>query len=60
MSDVVERIMRYESGDMEQDEIISFFQELVDSGLLTQLQGSYHRMAASLAAAGRIRLEKGQ
>lgn len=54
--DVVDRIMRYESGEMEQEETVSFFQELVNSGLLRQLQGSYQRTASRLAAAGLIRL----
>lgn len=55
MSDVVDRIMRYEAGEMSEEETIVFFQELVDSGMVNKLQGSYQRTAAALAAAGHIR-----
>ena len=54
-SDVVGKIMDYEAGEMsEEEEVISFFQELVDSGLAWSLQGSYGRMAARLIDAGLV------
>ena len=43
--DMVEKIIQYENGDMSMDEIISFFQELIDSGLCWRLQCHYGRMA---------------
>lgn len=52
--DLVDRIMRYEQGDMSDDETLSFFGELVRSGLAWQLQGSYGRMAVALIKAGKL------
>ena len=53
-SDWVGKIMDYESGEMGKEETIAFFQELVDSGLVWSLQGSYGRMAARLIDAGLV------
>lgn len=51
--DLVDKIMAYEDGEMDSnEEIIAFFQELIDSGLAWSLQGSYGRMAAALIKAG--------
>ena len=44
----VNKIMKYESGDMNEDEVIDFFQELVDTGMAWTLQGSYGRTAKAL------------
>jgi len=44
----VDSIIRYESGEMDDDEVVSFFQELIDSGMAWRLQGSYGRMAQRL------------
>ena len=52
--DTVGKIIEYESGEMDDDAIIEFFQELVDSGLAWQLQGSYGRTAQSLIEAGLV------
>lgn len=52
VKDSVDKIMRYEGGEMDQDEMVEFFQELIDSGLCWQLQGHYGRTAASLIDAG--------
>lgn len=48
----IDKIMRYEDGQMDEEEMIEFFQELIDSGLAWQLQGSYGRTAAALIKAG--------
>jgi hypothetical protein len=49
----VDKIMAFESGEMNtQDEIIDFFQGLIDTGMAWQLQGSYGRAANSLIEAG--------
>jgi hypothetical protein len=54
-SDIVSKIMDYESGAMDLDEIVVFFQELYDSGILPELQGSYHRAFAHLLSNGLVR-----
>jgi hypothetical protein len=50
--DIVDKIIDYEGGEMSDDEIITFFQELINSGMAWQLQGSYGRMATRLIEAG--------
>jgi hypothetical protein len=54
MSDLVSRIIQYESEAMEDDEVFALFQELVDTGMAWQLQGSYGRMAQFLIDEGLI------
>ena len=44
----VDGIIRYESGEMNEEEVIEFFQELVDTGLAWKLQGHYGRTAKAL------------
>ena len=44
----VDKIMAFESGELDEDGIIELFQELIDSGLAWQLQGSYGRTATFL------------
>lgn len=48
----VGKIIAYEQGEMDEDETIEFFQELIDSGLAWSLQGSYGRTATALIRAG--------
>jgi hypothetical protein len=52
MDDMVTKIMRYESGEMDGDEMVAFFQELIDSGFAWELQGSYGRTAQHLIDTG--------
>lgn len=54
MSDLLDFILRYESGDpdLTEEEFIDGFQALVDSGLAWELQGSYGRMAVALIEEG--------
>jgi hypothetical protein len=52
--DQVDKIMKYEGGEMSDEETVEFFQELVDSGLAWQLQGHYGRTAASLIKQGLV------
>ena len=43
---VIDKIIQYETEGFEtEDEYVEFFQELIDSGLAWQLQGSYGRTA---------------
>ena len=51
-SDVVDKIMEYDSGEMNYEETVDFFQELIDSGLAWQLQGSYGRQAVAFINSG--------
>ena len=50
----VSKITAYEEGDMTEDEIVLFFQELVDSGMAWTLQGRYGRTALALIEAGLV------
>jgi hypothetical protein len=50
----VDQIIAYESGLMDEDETVEFFQQLVDTGLAWTLQGSYGRAAAALIDAGLV------
>ena len=49
---IVDKIMSFEAGEMEEEEMVEFFQELIDNGMAWTLQGSYGRMASSLIDAG--------
>ncbi len=48
----IDKIMAYEQGEMDQDETIDMFQEMIDDGSVWKLQGSYGRMAAHLVDVG--------
>ena len=48
----VDFIIRFESGEATDEEIIEEFQKMIDSGVVWQLQGFYGRTAASLIDAG--------
>ena len=50
--DQVDKIIAFESGELDFDATVELFQELIDSGLVWQLQGSYGRMASSLIENG--------
>lgn len=48
----VDDIIAYEQGEMDPDDIGTFFQRLIDSGLAWKLQGSYGRAAMRLIEEG--------
>jgi len=50
--DMVQDILKYEQGDMNWEQVVAFFQRLIDTGLITHLQGSYQRMARLLVETG--------
>lgn len=54
MTDITTRIIAYESGEMSETDTIALFQDLVNSGLAWQLQGSYGRMATALIEQGDV------
>ena len=51
----VTKIIAFEQGEMNEAEVVQFLQELIDSGLVWQLQGHYGRTARRLIEAGRCR-----
>lgn len=52
MADYVDRIMAYEQGELDDEEIVELFQDLIDSKLVWQLQGHYGRVARDLIDSG--------
>ena len=57
--DLVSKIMDYEQGQMIDEEIVEFFQEMIDSGIVWSLQSCYGRMAKALIAEGSCHFKKG-
>ena len=55
-TDIVNDIMDYESGQMDSEREIEFFQRLIDTGTIRHLQGHYHRVAEYYLQAGLIHL----
>lgn len=50
--DIVNDIIAYESGELDEADTIAFFQRLINTGMAWQLQGHYGRTAAALIEAG--------
>lgn len=42
----IEKICRFEAGEMGEEEMVELFQDLIDTNVVWTLQGSYGRMAA--------------
>ena len=55
-TDIVGQIMAFEQGELDNEEVYSLFQFLLDSGMIHSLQGSYQRMAEELLLAGVIHM----
>lgn len=53
-SNLTSDILRYEQGELDNDEVVEFFQKLVDTGLAYTLQGHYGRTAEALIQSGWI------
>jgi len=51
---LLDRMIRYENGDMNPEEIVEFYQTLVDEGLAWSLQGHYGRVATHLIEEGLV------
>jgi hypothetical protein len=50
--DLIDKIITYENGDMDIEDTIAFFQELIDNGMAWTLQGQYGRIARDLIERG--------
>lgn len=48
----IDKIIRYEAGEMDEIETLEFFQAMINSGDVWKLQGHYGRTAARLIEAG--------
>ena len=53
-SEIVDDIIAYESGDLNFEEVVNLFQNLVDTGMAWSLQGAYGRTATDLLEEGLI------
>ncbi len=49
---LTDMIIKYETGNLDDLEVIALFQELIDTGLAWRLQGHYGRQAKALIEAG--------
>lgn len=50
--DQIDKIIAFEQGELDFEATIELFQELIDSGMAWQLQGSYGRTARALIDEG--------
>jgi hypothetical protein len=50
------QLIAYEQGELDHEETVDLFQEMIDSGVVWELQGSYGREANALLEAGEIYL----
>lgn len=50
----IDQIVRYEQGELDEDETLELFAVLVETGMAWQLQGAYGRTAMQLIDAGLI------
>lgn len=48
----IDLIIRFENGELNKEEVIDLFQNLIDTGMAWRLQGSYGRTAHALIEAG--------
>lgn len=55
MDMLTDKIIAYEQGELDQEQAVELFQELVNTGLAWQLQGHYGRTAMQLIDAGYVR-----
>ena len=53
----IDKIIAFEEGSIAEDDLISLFQDLVDSGQAWTLQGFYGRAAVQLIAQGLVKVE---
>jgi hypothetical protein len=53
-TNMLDAIIAFEQGELDEDGVVELFQHLVDTGLAWQLQGFYGRTAADLIEAGLV------
>ncbi|MCA9078191.1 MAG: hypothetical protein KDA93_24390 [Planctomycetaceae bacterium] len=53
---LMDQMIAFELGDLDEAETVSLFQQLIDDGTVWRLQGSYGRMAQQLIETGRCLL----
>ena len=56
--DISSAIIDFEQGDLNREQVLALFQELVNTGMAWRLQGSYGRMARALIERGMINAAK--
>lgn len=49
---LTDQIIRYEAGELDQEETVELFRQLIATGLIYQLQGHYQRTARNLQQQG--------
>ena len=49
---MINQVIAYEQGELDEEGIIDMFQQLITSGLAWEMQGSYGRTAKALINAG--------
>ena len=56
--DQISKMIAFEQGELNEEDTIQLFQELVDSGLVWKLQGFYGRTAMELIGRGLVMSEE--
>ena len=59
LNNLINDMVRYELGDMEEKLVLQFYCDLANSGSLKKLQGHYHRNFAYLIALELIHFDEG-
>jgi len=52
--DIVAQIMAFEDGELDEEQVIALFQELVNNGMAWRLQSSYGRQARRFLELGLV------
>jgi hypothetical protein len=55
-ADLLDKIIAFEQGELTDKETIDLFQEMVNSGLVWELQGSYGRFAMAMIDKGVLKI----
>ena len=55
-SDMLDKIIAFEEGRLSDKETIDLFQEMVNSGLVWELQGGYGRVAMDMIDKGEVKV----